>query len=658
VNLRRFAWALVIFGSAAAAAAASSDQENGDRWFGPEAQPGMYTIGSLDPQTGYVFAVELTAEGAAVNTVKLTNHFATVDDKKLAAKYHTDYAAYEAARKANPHKYKGHYSVLNPVSHGAKRFRPLATEGLIVEFDGADATETLNLDGLGGKLWSLDHKTDDSITFSYWLFRGPSRREATRNPILRITKTYQVRKKDYSIAVSLRLENLSARPIKVTLNQLGPTGLPREDLRRDMRQGAYAYFLHEDKRVQLRLKPNSELHNDKKMKLGQPIYLGASCDRDAMLWVGHVNKFFGAMMYLKPSKPGRLEASTHRADFYVKAVDETDSSRTFLTGVQIPELQLAPGQAQQLTFDLFVGPKKRDMFSDEKAPYFKPLYKDLNYLSTIDFGGCCTWPWLSLAMLWLLGVFSHVALGNYGVAIIVLVVLVRIALHPLTKKAQVSMMGMQKLAPQMQKLKEKYADDKETLNKEMMKFYKQQGATPLLGCLPMLLQMPIWIALFTGLNAAVELRHAAFLPVWITDLAAPDALVRWTQPLSAPMIGSLSSLNLLPILLTVAMFFQTKLNPQMTQTTASPEQTKQQNMMKYMMPLMMLLFFYNAPSGLTLYIMASTFAGVAEQLVIRRHIQAKEAAAAAVETTVRLPGKGPRASRPKKPKGPFWVKRG
>jgi len=186
----------------------------------------------------------------------------------------------------------------------------------------------------------------------------------------------------------------------------------------------------------------------------------------------------------------------------------------------------------------------------------------------------------------------------------------------------------------------------------------------MLGCLPMFLQMPIWLSLWGSLSVAVELRHAAFLPVWITDLAAPDVIFSWSHPIILPLIGGMTgpiySLNLLPLLLTVAMFLQAKLNPQMTGAATAPtkEQETQQKMMRYMMPAMMLLFFYNAASGLTLYIMTSTFAGVIEQMVIRRHIEAKRAAEAAATTTVRVPGKAPRDNRPKKSKGPTFFKRG
>jgi len=612
------------------------------------AEPEKIVLGSVDPEGKYLFAVELNTRGAAVNTLKLAGYFATVQDKR---RYEGNPAEYERALKEDP-ELKGHYSLLNPVRNGRELVLPYATRSVSVKLPGWETPKTWLV---GEKNWRLVGGEAPPAS-------GPRRSAALAwalydrgRPLLRITKTYTLREADYSFGMTVRVENLSGEPIEVALDQLGPTGVPLEDLRRDQRRAAYGKLDPDHQRVQVRLvspkKPG-------RVAAGLEEPIGSSDQTEATLWVGQTNKYFGSMMYLLPARPDSLAAAEARAMFYLRHLAEAPGSMTHATGLRSPLQRLSPAGGQvEMSFDIFAGPKKREMFSDQNAKYYKPLYKQLNYLATIDFGRCCSWGPLSLGMMWLLQKLSVVMFGNYGLAIILLVLLVRIVLHPLTKKGQVTMMKMQKLAPAMQKLKEKYADDKEALNRETMKLYKQQGAMPLLGCLPMLLQMPIWVALFTSLNAAVELRHAAFLPVWITDLAAPDRLVTWSESVSLPLIGN--SLNLLPILLTVAMFFQTKLNPQMgAQATAGPDQQKQQKMMRYMMPAMMLLFFYQAPSGLTLYIMASTFAGVIEQMVIRRHIQKKEAEEAAMQTLVRVPGKGPRGSRPKKPKGPFWVKKG
>lgn len=620
-------------------------------WFGTRAAGGEYSIGGLEPN-GYLLQLQLSSLGGGIYTAKLADYFVTVADRQL---YRKDPAGYDAARAAQPDKYKGHYSVLNPMPGRGEPLLPLATRGLTVEIEGRPDAG-LVLDDLDSRHWALEELSSDRIRLAYVLYRGENWEQARSNPILKLTKTYQLAKGDFSVTASLKVENLSDLRLKVSLDQLGPTGVPREDPRRDNRRVVYGRLSLEDRKVRVTAKAAKELGS---MQLGQEITLGSSNEQKPLLWVGQLDKFFGAIMYLLPETPGQLYSPSWKAQFYVLAAPEGPhpQSRTFVTGMRIPELQLPPGgPARELRLDFFVGPKKRDLFSDASAPHAKELYTQLNYLGTIEFGGC-SWAPLTLGMMWLLQALSKATLGNYGVAIILLVFLVRIALHPLTKKGQVSMMKMQKFTPQMQKLREKYADDKAALNRETMQLYKQQGATPLLGCLPMVLQMPIWIALFTALNVAVELRHAAFLPVWITDLAGPDALFTWPAAYSIPLFGN--TLNLLPILLTVAMFFQTKMTPQMTPTaSASPDAARQQKMMQYMMPVMMLFLFYNTPSGLTLYIMASTFAGVAEQAVIRRHIRVREAAAAAAETTIEMPGKAARASRPKKPKGPLWIKRG
>lgn len=643
---------------AALPAAAGASAGDGLVWKGsPPAAAGTYHIGSLDARTGYLLAVEVTSEGAAVNTIKLSRHFATVTDKHLWQK---DPDAYEQARRADPETYKGHYSLLNPVTGGGRTYRALATRRIhIRRTQGPDpAGLPWRFGNLANKTWRLEDLTPDSISLSYEFFFGRPAGQEGEKPVLKLTKTYTVRKDDYSIEMSLRIQNLSGGPVWFGLDQGGPSGLLREDIRGDSRLVAYGKLNPDDQQVQMFLKRMDEVTDEEDdkyvMPLGKHLTVGTAVEKTPTLWIAHANKFFASMLYVVPAEAGRLEAPTWDGQFYVAAAQEGPTSRTYLTGVRFGDLHLEAGRFKQIDFAVYAGPKKRAIFTNKDHPQFKPLYKKLNYLGTIEFGRCCTWAPLTLGMMWLLDKLSIAALGNYGVAIILLVVLVRLVLHPLTKRSQMNMMKMQKLAPQMQKLKEKYADDKETLNKEMMRFYKKQGATPLLGCLPMIIQMPIWIALWTSINAAVELRHAGLLPVWITDLAAPDALLTWSTKI--PLIGT--QFNLLPLLLTVAMFFQTKFNPQMSQAAATPDQQKQQKMMRFMMPAMMLFIFYRAPSGLTLYIMASTAAGVAEQFILRRHMRTRDAAEAAKETTIVIPGKGARSSRPKKPKGPSWVKRG
>ena len=214
------------------------------------------------------------------------------------------------------------------------------------------------------------------------------------------------------------------------------------------------------------------------------------------------------------------------------------------------------------------------------------------------------------------------------------------------------MSKMSKLAPKAEEIKKKYANNKAEMNKQMMALYREQGASPLMGMLPMFVQMPIWIALWSAVYTSIALRGAEFLPFWITDLSAPDAAYTFPKALVVPFFGwHIASLNLLPILMGVAFYLQQKLMPTQTGAVSNPQMEQQQKMMKILMPLMFPLFLYNGPSGVNLYIMASTFAGVIEQYVIRKHIQEKEESEAKglVAVTKKTGGK----VKKKKPK-PFF----
>ena len=169
----------------------------------------------------------------------------------------------------------------------------------------------------------------------------------------------------------------------------------------------------------------------------------------------------------------------------------------------------------------------------------------------------------------------HRVIPNYGVVIIVFSVLVKIVVYPLTHKSYESSAKMQGIQPKMAALRERYGDDRERLNREMMRLYKEEGVNPLGSCLPMVLQMPVFFSLYNVFRHTIELRHAEFVPGWIADLSQPEAGV----------------VHILPLLMCGSMFLQQK-----TMMTDPKQAT-----MMYVMPVMMLLFFWNMPSGLVLY---------------------------------------------------------
>lgn len=206
------------------------------------------------------------------------------------------------------------------------------------------------------------------------------------------------------------------------------------------------------------------------------------------------------------------------------------------------------------------------------------------------------WKWIRpVSLIVLKGMeWMHRFIPNYGVIIIIFSILTKLMFYPLTKTSTESMKKMQELQPKMKALQEKYKDDKEKLNQATMQLYRDEKVNPLAGCLPILVQSPVFIALYQALNHTISLRGQPFFG-WIKDLSAPDAIA--TLPFALPFLGS--DLNVLPILMAVAMYFQTKLTP-------SGAAGGQMAMMNTMMPLFMVFIFYNMPSGLVLYWLVNT----------------------------------------------------
>ena len=219
---------------------------------------------------------------------------------------------------------------------------------------------------------------------------------------------------------------------------------------------------------------------------------------------------------------------------------------------------------------------------------------------SIDFG------WFSLIAIPLLYVmhFFHRFTGSYGIDIILLTVVIKILMAPLTHKSFVSMKAMQKLAPQMEKLKERYKDDKEKLNREIMELYRRNGVNPLGGCLPMALQFPVFIGLYNALSTPIELRHAPFL--WIKDLSQPD----W-KSLPFSFAGWELGVPILTIFMGASMFVQQWMTP----SAGDPNQRK----MMLMMPLIFTFMFVTFPAGLTIYWLVNNILSIAQQYWINRH---------------------------------------
>ena len=261
---------------------------------------------------------------------------------------------------------------------------------------------------------------------------------------------------------------------------------------------------------------------------------------------------------------------------------------TYIVGFTGPGFAVGPGESGSVGAGFYAGPKHQKRLEDI-AP---------NLGLTVDYG--FLW-WLAVPLFYLLDGIHELIAQNWGVAIILMTLAIKLALYPLSAASYKSMAKMRKVAPQMKRLQERHAGDRQRLSQEMMELYKKEKANPLGGCLPMLLQMPVFIALYWVLYESVELRQAPFF-LWIDDLASMDPFF------------------VLPILMGASMYFQQMLNPPMP----DPMQAR---IMK-MMPIMFTVLFLFFPAGLVLYWLVNNLLSMAQQWYITYRIENADAGAA------------------------------
>ncbi|MCC7549700.1 MAG: membrane protein insertase YidC [Burkholderiales bacterium] len=268
-------------------------------------------------------------------------------------------------------------------------------------------------------------------------------------------------------------------------------------------------------------------------------------------------------------------------EFFARRLD----NGLIAAGVIVPMGSIAPAATQTFSVPLYVGPQEQDLL--------KGLSPGLEL--AVDYG------WLRVVAVPLFWVLSkiHDFVGNWGVAIIILTVLIKLVFYPLSAASYKSMARMKVVAPKLQKLKERYGDDRQKLHQAMIELYKTEKINPLGGCLPILVQIPVFIALYWVLLLSVELRHAPFY-FWIKDLSTPDPYY------------------ILPVLMGATMFIQTWLNP-------TPPDPMQARLMK-IMPVAFSIFFFFFPAGLVLYWLVNNVLSIGQQWHITRTIERAKAA--------------------------------
>jgi YidC/Oxa1 family membrane protein insertase len=512
-----------------------------------------------------------------------------------------------------------------------------------------------------------------------------------REPVLTITRVYALGSARGDVSIAQRIENKIAAPMTVEWFQYGPidppddamissaSGKPVHSYGGDKRRMRFGYLLNANSDPTRSHVVSDEYLISRSTALGSREQVVLTSDGQAALgadgkpiktykpevaawpsevstksghelvWAGFTNRYFGVAVHPLTQAGAVGAAKTFPwASKISRVVHDPGLYREVMAlRLDSKALALAPaglaGSDADLSMGMYAGPLDTRLINAD--PTHKSL--GLDGLVVYNFGGpcaVCTFSWMTGLLLGLLHFLHDFLFKDWALAIIFLVVIVRSVLHPVTRWSQIRLARfgkqMSAVGPKQKVLQEKYKNDPKLLQAETAKLWREEGISPTgaLGCIPMFLQMPVWIALYATLFFAYELRHQGGFygvfqhlqpgtsPFWrfLGDLAEPDRFYYFGQyfnvPLLSFLLGPIHSINILPVILGVVFFIQQKYLTPPTGTPLTPEQEMQQKMMKWMMVIMFPLFMYNAPSGLALYFIANSTLGILESKWIRAHM--------------------------------------
>lgn len=366
-----------------------------------------------------------------------------------------------------------------------------------------------------------------------------------------VRKTYAFDGGDYGISLDTQLINNSSAPISGALQQVMTT--PYDAPEKGGRYETYGSSLYADK----------GLHTDAPKDVASS---SKKFDKDVR-WVGFNDKYFLSALIAVNNSIASVELKKNAGGFF-----ESDATS--------PAFTVAPGQAVTVAYKLFVGPKEIDILKQQGN--FLEQSLNLGWFSAI-----------AKPMLYSLKFFYRFV-GNYGIAIIIITVILKVLFFPLTHKSYKSMKQMSKLQPKMAALKEKYKNDKDAMNRAVMELYRDNKVNPLGGCLPMVVQIPVFFALYKALMFSIELRHAPFM-FWITDLSSKDPYY------------------VTPIIMGASMFVQQKMTP------SNMDEMQQKIMLG--LPVIFTFMFLNFPSGLVLYWLVNNILTIGQQMYINKLVK-------------------------------------
>jgi len=404
--------------------------------------------------------------------------------------------------------------------------------------------------------------SQDSIN----LAEGASPKDLTfRSPAtngVSIDQTFRFYPDKYTIDLYIILTNNTGAPvsgnIKTSLKNMPPEG-----------KKSYSSFTG----ATLLLNNKYEQHKPSKMKEGKSI-------SGQIGWIAYESDYFISSIIPEDQKEG---------EFYGLTMPSGIISAAYIS----PSISVNASGRASSGYTLYFGPRDQDIL--------KTAGKKLERAINFGFFNIIAKPLHFLLR------FFNKYVDNYGVSIIILTILIKIIFWPLTHKSFVSMKEMQKLQPLMVKIREKYKDDREQMQRELMGLYKTYKVNPMGGCLPILIQIPVFFALYKLLYASIELRQAPFM-LWIQDLSAPDRL--FTFPFSVPFMYAPYGIPVLTLLMGASMFLQQKMSP----PPGDPAQAK----MMMFLPILFTFMFINFPSGLVLYWLVNNLISIGQQYRIKK----------------------------------------
>ena len=394
----------------------------------------------------------------------------------------------------------------------------------------------------------------------------------TESDGVKYTKVYTLKRGSYVVDVQYKVENSTDKDLSLCfygqLKQTVDDSYLQKNTGFGMVASAYrgtAYSTDSTRYEKLKL---DEIVSDKQEN-------SSLCQETKSGWVAMIQHYFvSAWLTPRDSKDAHV--------VYTNAVKEANGEyKNAMIGIRTDNVSVPAGQTRTFDADLWLGPKNQDEM-EAAAP---------NLDLTVDYG----WLWFISVPLFKVLQFVHSFLGNWGFSIIILTLIVRGLMFPLTKAQYTSMAKMRLLTPKMQELRERYKDDRHKLGQETMKLYKQEKVNPMGGCLPLVIQMPIFIALYWMLMESTELRQSSFM-LWITDLSVHDPYF------------------VLPILYGISMFFLQKMSP-------TPITDPIQRKVFMAMPFVFTFMFCTFPAGLTLYWLVSNCFTIFQQTVIFRSLE-------------------------------------